>query len=99
MLVSFAPQRISTSGNTTIGSDKQKVQIFGARMVSTTSAAILVHIHGIAEGGTTSAATRIGSLYTSGKAVDELGYPTRVPGGVVVVTPTTTNATVYAYIR
>ena len=95
MIVSFKSQRISTIASTTI----TPVNIVGARLVSTTTADVIVHLHDVVTGGTTSAATRIGTLFATNPGVDEIGYPMRVGGGTLIVTPTTTSATVYIYIR
>ena len=95
MIVSFKSQRISTSANTTIA----PVNIIGARLVSTTTADVIVHLHDVVTGGTTSASTRIGTLFATNPGVDEIGYPMRVGGGTLIVTPTGANGTVYIYMR
>lgn len=100
-IVSFASKKISTTANTTV----VPVSIFGARLFSGTSAAVTVHIHDPGISATTSlvrstsASTRVGTLSLTGKGIDELGYPTRCYGGTLIVTPTTTSATVYLYVR
>lgn len=93
MLISFKSQRISTTANTTIS----PAHIIGARMTATTTADTTVHLHDTA--GTTSAATRIGTLFTTNPGVDEIGYPLRVGSGTLIVTPTGANATVYVFVR
>lgn len=93
MIVSFNSHRISTSANTTIN----PAHIIGARLVSTTTATVTVHLHDTT--GTTSAATRIGTLETSAKGIDEIGYPLRVKSGTLVVTPPSTSHTVYIFVR
>lgn len=97
MLVSFKPQRIQTSANTTIS----PAHIIGARLVSTTSADVIVHLHDTT--GTTSAATRIATLLATAFGADEIGYPLRIMSGTLVVTPVVaaggTTATLYAFVR
>jgi len=97
MLVSFKPQRIQTSVNTTVS----PAHIVGARLVSTTSADVIVHLHDTA--GTTSASTRIATLLATNFGADEIGYPMRVVSGTLIVTPVVgaggTTATVYVYVR
>lgn len=97
MLVSFKSHRIQTSANTTV----TPAHIVGARLLSTTSADVIVHLHDTT--GTTSASTRIGTLMATAFGADEIGYPTRVHSGTLVVTPVVaaggTTATVYVYVR
>jgi hypothetical protein len=69
----------------------------GARLVSTTSADVIVHLHDTA--GTTSASTRIATLLATAFGADEVGYPLRVGSGTLQVTPTSTSATLYAFVR
>lgn len=92
-VVSFKSLRFSTTANSTV----TPVSIVGARLFSSTSAAITVHLHDTA--GTTSASTRIGTLGLTGKGIDEIGYPLRVYSGTLVVTPTTTSGQVYIFVR
>jgi hypothetical protein len=83
--------------------------IVGARLVSTTSADIIVHLHdpGInATTGavrTTTAATRIDTLLATNFGSDETAFPIRVMGGTCVVTPVVsagaTTATLYLFVR
>lgn len=91
-IVSFNSKRVSTSANTTI----TPASIVGARLVSTTSADVIVHLHDTA--GSTSASTRIGTLMLTAFGVDEIGYPLRVVSGTLVVTPTG-SSTVYIFVR
>jgi hypothetical protein len=97
MLVSFKPQRIQTSANTTI----TPAHIVGARLVSTTSADVIVHLHDTT--GATSASTRIATLLTTNFGADEIGYPLRVISGTCIVSPVVsaggTTATVYLFVR
>jgi len=93
MLISFKSHRISTTANTTL----TPVRIVGARLVSTTSADVIVHLHDT--DGATSATTRIGTLALTAFGIDELGFPLRVMSGTLVVTPTTTSGTLYAFVR
>jgi hypothetical protein len=97
MLVSFKPQRIQTSANTTV----TPAHIVGARLVSTTSADVIVHLHDTA--GATSAATRIATLLATSFGADEIGYPLRVISGTCIVTPVVgagaTTATLYLFVR
>ena len=94
-IVSFKSQRVSTTASTTI----TPVSIVGARLISTTSADVIVHLHDIVAGGATSASTRIVTLLATAFGADEVGYPLRVYGGTLVVTPTTTNAAAYIFVR
>jgi hypothetical protein len=94
MIVSFKSHRVSTTANTTI----TPVNIVGARLVSTTTADVIVHLHD-AGSAATSAATRIGTLFATNPGVDEIGYPMRVGGGTLIVTPTGTSAQVYIFVR
>ena len=97
MLVSFKAHRVQTSANTTI----TPANIIGARLVSTTSADVVVHLHDTA--GATSASTRIGTLLATNFGADEIGYPTRVISGTLIATPVVaaggTTATLYVYVR
>ncbi len=92
-IVSFNSQRVSTSALTTI----TPASIVGARLVSTTSADVIVHLHDTA--GATSAATRVGTLMLTAFGVDEIGYPLRITSGTLKVTATSTSATAYIFVR
>lgn len=100
MIVSFKSNKITTTANTTL----TPVHVIGARLVSTTSADVIVHLHDPGINATTaavrstSASTRIATLLATNFGADELGYPVRVMGGTVVVTPTGTS-TVYLFAR
>lgn len=93
MIVSFKSQVCLQATNTTI----TPAVIVGARLVSTTTADVIVHLHDTA--GTTSASTRIGTLFTTNPGVDEIGYPLRVYSDTLVVTPSGTSGTVYIFVR
>lgn len=96
-IVSFKSQRIQTSANTTV----KPAYIVGARLVSTTSADVRVHLHDT--DGTTSAATRVAELLATNFGADELGYPIRIISGTCIVTPVVsagaTTATLYLFVR
>jgi len=92
-IVSFKSQRISTTANTTIN----PASIIGARLVSTTTADVIVHLHDTR--AATSASTRIATLFATNPGVDELGYPVRVYTGTLIVSPTGTSSTLYVFVR
>jgi hypothetical protein len=104
-IVSFKSQRIQTSANTTVA----PAYIVGARLVSTTSADVIVNLHdpGISattgQARTTSATSRVASLVATNFGMDELGYPVRIMGGTCIVSPVvpagTTVATLYLFVR
>lgn len=92
-VVSFKSNRISTTANTTV----PHASIVGARLISTTSADVIVHLHDTA--GTTSASTRVATLLATNFGSDEMGYPVRIQSGTVIVSPTGTSATLYLFVR
>ncbi len=96
-IVSFRSQRIQTSANTTVS----PAYIVGARLLSTTTASVIVHLHDTT--GTTSAATRVATLQTTAKGIDETRFPVRVMSGTCIVSPVVaagaTVATLYVFVR
>jgi hypothetical protein len=100
-IVSFKSQRIQTSANTAV----TPAVIVGARLVSTTSADVMVNLHDPGISATTgqvratSVNTRVASLVATNFAMDELGYPVRIMGGTCIVSPVPSTATLYLFVR
>ena len=104
-IVSFKSQRIQTSANTTV----TPAHIVGGRLVSTTSADVVVHLHDPGISATTgsvrgtSAATRVTTLLATNFGADQTEFPIRIMGGTCVVSPVVaaggTTATFYLFVR
>jgi len=104
-IVSYKAQRIQTSANTTV----TPAFIVSGRLVSTTSADVIVHLHDPGLSATTgtvratAATTRVATLLATNFGADVLQVPVRIMGGTCIVSPVVTagatTATLYLYVR